>query len=95
MMASSAVLACSMAMVVGDEEEGVKLMVNVIDAFQEEFGELDGRDLSRFDEIEQVGGGLVCEVLVGHDVGVKGFAGCGFRLRGIGLDGALKPSPSP
>ena len=28
--------------VVGDEEEGVKLMVNVIDAFQEEFGELDG-----------------------------------------------------
>ena len=29
------------------------------------------------------------ELLVGHDVGVKGFAGCGFRLRGMGLDGAL------
>ena len=67
--------------VVGDEEESVKLMVDVIDALEEEFGELDGRDLSRFDEIEQVGGGSVCEVLVGHDVGVKGFAGCGFRLR--------------
>jgi hypothetical protein len=65
-------------LVVGDEEEGVKLGIDSFDPVEEELGELYGGDLPGGDQLEEVGGGGVGEFLVRHGVAVPwkrwGFA---------------------